>query len=106
MGRGAPWIAVLSLVLASAGRAWGADFELTPAETQRVGKHDIVIRANIEPGRRSGTVRAAMLIDAPPAVVFQMMARCADAVQYVPHLRLCRVRDRAADSSWELVEHD
>ena len=37
--------------------------------------------------QRRGTVRAAMLIDAPPAVVFQMMTRCADALQYVPHLR-------------------
>ena len=35
-----------------------------------------------------------------------MMTRCADALQYVPHLRLCRVKDRAADASWEIVEHD
>ena len=27
-------------------------------------------------------------------------------MQYVPHLRLCRVRDRAADGSWQLVEHE
>jgi ribosome-associated toxin RatA of RatAB toxin-antitoxin module len=47
-----------------------------------------------------------MLIDAPPAVVFQMMTSCADALEYVPHLRLCRVRDRAADLTWELVEHE
>jgi ribosome-associated toxin RatA of RatAB toxin-antitoxin module len=47
-----------------------------------------------------------MLIDAPPAVVFQMMTRCAEAVQYVPHLRLCKVREHAADSSWEIVEHE
>jgi ribosome-associated toxin RatA of RatAB toxin-antitoxin module len=47
-----------------------------------------------------------VLIEAPPAVVFQLMSRCADAVQYVPHLRVCRVRDRAPDDSWQLVEHE
>ena len=34
------------------------------------------------------------------------MTRCADAVRYVPHLRLCRVRERAADRSWALVEQE
>jgi ribosome-associated toxin RatA of RatAB toxin-antitoxin module len=86
--------------------AHAADFELTPAEVQRVEKHEIVIRAALDAGQRRGTVRAAMLIDAPPGIVFQSMTRCADALQYVPHLRVCRVLDRAADLSWELVEHE
>ena len=51
-------------------------------------------------------MRAAVRIDAPPDVVFQMMIRCADALKYVPHLRACRVRDQAADDSWLLVEHE
>jgi ribosome-associated toxin RatA of RatAB toxin-antitoxin module len=96
----------MSLGLAGAGTAQAADFELTPVEAQRVAKREIVIRANLDNGARRGTVRAAMLIDAPPIVVFQMMTSCADAVQYVPHLRVCRVRDRAIDRSWELVEHE
>jgi len=98
--------AALCAGLACVAPVRAADFELTPLETQRVAKHEIVIRASLDSGARRGTVRAAMLIDAPPSVVFQMMTRCADAVQYVPHLRLCRVRDRAPDLSWELVEHE
>jgi ribosome-associated toxin RatA of RatAB toxin-antitoxin module len=47
-----------------------------------------------------------MLIDAPPGVVFEMMTRCADAMKYVPHLKQCRIREHAADMSWELVEHE
>jgi ribosome-associated toxin RatA of RatAB toxin-antitoxin module len=86
--------------------AAAADFELTPAEAQRVEKHEIVIRAALDAGQRRGTVRAAMLVDAPPDIVFQSMTRCADALQYVPHLRVCRVLERAADQSWELVEHE
>lgn len=101
------WItAALYLGLACASGAHAADFELTPAEKKRVDKDEIVIRAALDSNARRGTVRAAMLIDAPPAVVFQMMTSCADAMQYVPHLQSCLVRDRAADLSWELVEHE
>jgi ribosome-associated toxin RatA of RatAB toxin-antitoxin module len=109
MRTSARWIAIA--LGSGLGLGWNlgagaADFELTPAEVQRIEKHEIVIRAALDPGQRRGTVRAAMLVDAPPAIVFQSMTRCADAIQYVPHLRVCRVRDRAPDLSWELVEHE
>jgi len=97
--------AAAGLTLACGAAVQGAEFELTPAEAKRVARDEIVIRAALDAGGRRGTVRAAMLIDAPPSVVFQMMTRCVDALKYVPHLRVCRVRDRAADSSWEIVEH-
>ena len=104
----AQWIAaVAGLGLAFPGAAArAADFELTPAEVQRVQKDEIVIRAALDPSARRGTVRAAMLVDAPPSVVFAAMTRCADALKYVPHLRVCRFRERAPDSSWALVEQE
>ena len=106
MGSARRWLAAgLALGLAASG-AQAADFELTPAETTRVEKEEIVIRAALDSNARRGTVRAAMLIDAPPGVVFEMMTRCVDALKYVPHLKQCRVRERAADQSWELVEHE
>ena len=99
--------AVLGLGLAfPAAEARAADFELSQAEMQRIEKDEIVIRATLDPSARRGTVRAAMLVDAPPAVVFETMTRCADAFKYVPHLRVCRFRERAADSSWALVEQE
>jgi uncharacterized membrane protein len=104
MGKAFRWIAA-ALVL-GCGTAAAADFQLTPAETQKVDARGIVIRANLDAGQRRGTVRAAVMIEAPPDVVFQLMSRCEDAIQYVPHLRLCRVRDRAPDDSWQLVEHE
>src|SRR6478736_405868 len=101
MKRLAQWMAaVASLGLAFPGAAArAADFELSPAEMQRIDKDEIVIRATLDASARRGTVRAAMQIDAPPAVVFAAMTRCADAVKYVPHLRVCRIRDRAEDST-------
>jgi ribosome-associated toxin RatA of RatAB toxin-antitoxin module len=99
-------MAIIGLGLAGSSGARCADFELTPAEKHKVDAREIVIRASLDSGQRRGTVRAAARINAPPAVVFQLMSRCADAVQYVPHLRVCRVRDRAADGSSQLVEQE
>jgi len=98
-------MAIFGLALAASG-ACAADFQLTPDEMRRVDAREIVIRAALDQGQRKGTVRAAVRIDAPPAVVFQVMGSCADAVKYVPHLRLCRVRDRAHDGSSQLVEQE
>ena len=43
----------------------------------------------------------------PPAVVFRMMTRCADALQYVPHLRVCRAaRPAPPTTAGMLIEHE
>ena len=95
--------------------AWGlacsmcvpaADFTLTNAEMAKVAARQLVIRATLDASQRRGTVRAAMQIDAPAEVVFRTMTSCADALQYVPHLRSCRVRERGPDDRWLLVEHE
>jgi uncharacterized membrane protein len=105
MGQASRWLAILGLVAWAAG-VRAADFELTPDEARKVDAGEIVIRAALDAGQRRGTVRAAVQIDAPPSVVFQVMETCADAVRYVPHLRVCRVRDRAPDGSSQLVEQE
>jgi ribosome-associated toxin RatA of RatAB toxin-antitoxin module len=97
--------AALILVFASAV-AGAADFELTPTEARRVEQGEIVIRADLDAGQRRGTVRAAMRVDAPPGAVYDAMIRCADAMEYVPHLRRCRVHPVAGDPDITLVEHE
>jgi len=96
---------LLSLGLAVAPLAGAAQFVLTAAETQRVEARQVVIRSSLDSSQRRGTVRAAVRIKAPPDLVFRMMIQCADALEYVPHLRVCRVRDQAPDQSWLVVEH-
>ena len=105
MGPAKPWNAlVFSLGLACGIHAPAAEFTLTPAETQRISEGQVVLRANLDSTQRRGTVRAAVRIEAPPEVVFRMLTHCADALEYVPHLEQCRVRDQAADGSWVVVE--
>jgi len=96
---------LLSLGLACAPLAAASQFVLTDAETQRVEARQVVIRSTLDSSQRRGTVRAAVRIEAPPDIVFRMMIQCADALEYVPHLRVCRVRQQAPDRSWLLVEH-
>ena len=101
------WIALaLALCLAPACAATAGETPLTDAEMQRVAARGIVIKATLDATQRRGSVRAAIRIDAPAHVVFLMMTRCEDAMRYVPHIRLCRVRDQAPDNSWQLVEHE
>ncbi len=95
----------LGTLCGGAARAEGVDFTLTPAEDQRVAARQVVIRASLDSSQRRGTVRAAVRIEAPPDIVFQMMIRCSDALKYVPHLRKCRVREHSADGRWMVVEH-
>jgi ribosome-associated toxin RatA of RatAB toxin-antitoxin module len=92
--------------LACGVRAHAGDMTLSEADQQRVAARQIVIRAALDKAQRRGTVRAAVRIDATPDVVFQQMTRCEDALQYVPHLKLCKLRDRAPDNSWLLIEHE
>jgi len=83
-----------------------AEFALSSAELARIAARQLVIRPTLDPSQRRGTVRAALLIDAPAEVVFRTMTSCADALQYVPHLRTCRVRERGPDDGWMVVEHE
>jgi uncharacterized membrane protein len=114
MGTARQWTALAPRLMAACGAlalagglpAQAGGMQLTPAEAQRVAARHIVIRATLDGTQRRGTVRAALRIDAPAEVVFQMMTRCEDAMHYVPHMRLCRVRDQAPDNSWQVVEHE
>jgi ribosome-associated toxin RatA of RatAB toxin-antitoxin module len=93
-------------VLVAGAECGAADFELTPRETARVNRGETVIRADLDPTQRRGTVRAAMLVNAPPEVVFAAMTHCDEALEYVPHLRRCRVLPESVDSASRLVEHE
>jgi hypothetical protein len=95
-----------ALMLAGAAASRAADFELTPLETARLSRGEVITRASLDVSQRRGTVRAALFIDAPPATVFEVMTRCADAMAYVPHLRSCRVRGQSADSRTRLIEQE
>src|SRR4051812_41185701 len=94
------WLLALTFTSVLSGEcARSADFALTAAELARVNAREVVVRATLDAGQRKGMVRAAVLIQAAPPIVFRQMTRCQDALQYVPHLRACRVRDHAADGS-------
>ena len=97
---------VMASLLLPGAPVGAADFTLTADETARVNRGETVIRASLDASQRRGTVRAAMMINAPPEVVFQAMTNCADAMKYVPHLRSCRELPQVSGSDARLVEHE
>ena len=99
-------IAIVCVALGLGAGLHAGEIQLSEAEARVVAKREVLVRATLDANHRRGTVRAAVLIDAPPAVVYRAMTRCADAFEFVPHLKACRVRDSAPDASWGIVEHE
>lgn len=99
-------MAMVCVALGLAAGLHAGEIPLSDAEMKVVDRREVLVRATLDPNHRRGTVRAAVLIDAPPSVVFHAMTRCADAFEFVPHLEACRLRDSAPDGSWGIVEHE
>lgn len=97
---------MVCVALGLAAGSHAGEIPVSDAEMQIVNRREVLVRATLDPNHRRGTVRAAVLIEAPPSVVFHAMTRCADAFEFVPHLEACRVRESAADASWGIVEHE
>lgn len=98
-------LALFAALALPAGIAPAGDLELGPAEMQRLHDGEILIESDLDAAQRRGTVDAALIVDAPPAMVFDAMIRCDDALEYVPHLRRCRLVGQP-DPAVRLVEHE
>jgi len=83
------------LAAAEGGGAVSAD------ELARLERGEVVVSS--PPAGRSRPIAAAILIDAPPARVWEVMVDCPRAPEFVPGLRECRVLEHAPDH--ELIHH-
>ncbi len=81
-----------------------ADWTLTEAELARLRDGAVLVDAELAADRPTGNVRAAVQIRASPERVFRTLTDCAEALQFVPHLRKCAVLETAPDESWQVVE--
>ncbi|MDO9336861.1 MAG: SRPBCC family protein [Caulobacter sp.] len=57
-----------------------------------------------DPGGTAGIVRGRVDIEAPPAVVWNVILDCNRARRMAPNVQSCKVLDRAADGSWDVRE--
>ncbi|HYE47671.1 MAG TPA: SRPBCC family protein, partial [Caulobacter sp.] len=57
-----------------------------------------------DPGGTAGIVRGRVDIEAPPAVVWNVILDCGRARRMAPNVQSCKVLDRAADGSWDVRE--
>jgi carbon monoxide dehydrogenase subunit G len=57
-----------------------------------------------DPDGTAGIVRGRVDIEAPPAVVWNVILDCRRAKRMAPNVQSCKVLDKAADGSWDLRE--
>lgn len=57
-----------------------------------------------DPGGTAGVVRGRVDIEAPPAVVWNVILDCRRARRMAPNVQSCKVVDRADDGSWDVRE--
>jgi uncharacterized protein YndB with AHSA1/START domain len=73
---------------------------------RRLLEREIVVRSSLQGESAHGRVSAAVLIAAPPATIWNVMTDCAQALTFVPGLKVCRRLDGAADGTWDIIEHE
>jgi hypothetical protein len=81
---------------------WLAD----PHVQSQLAAGKVVSHNELDGGRSSAQIDAAIRIDAPPQTVWKLLTECKFASIYIPGLKHCRVINHAADGSWAVVEHD
>jgi ribosome-associated toxin RatA of RatAB toxin-antitoxin module len=105
-GRGFLLCGVLALCVsaAQAQASWTSE----PAVQQRLAAGEVVVTAprEVDSAHPRGEVRAAVLIKADPEAVWRVMTDCAQALQFVPGLRKCRVVQAAPDGTWADIEQE
>ena len=101
-------LALLLGVLASAGSAWVSSawaWDLDGRAIATLGRGAPFVDAMADPGGASGIIHAAVDIDAPPEVVWDLVVDCALAPYMAVNLKSCRVLGAAPNGSWDLREH-
>lgn len=81
-----------------------ASAPLPAGEQARLERGEVVVSTAPSPtGRPQPLVQAAILLDAPAAVVWDVMVDCPRAPEFVPGMRECRVLEHAPDH--ETIRH-
>lgn len=93
---------VLLVVLGAPAAAQA--FELTPREAAALDRGRPYVEVRPDGDGRSGVIRAAIDIDAPPEVVYGVITDCDLAPKMVDSLKSCRIVQRDAAGRWDVRE--
>ena len=91
-----------------AASAAGTGWLDSPEVQRRLSAGEVVVEsaATNAAAHPSGSVRAAVWIRASPEAVWAVITDCRQTLSFVPGLKRCRSVRRAADGSWEDIEHE
>ncbi len=91
---------LLVSLLLSAPMLPGADLAQDSAQ-----HGDIDVAVALDAGEQSGSAKATVRIHARREVVWSLITSCTEALQLVPGLVRCEVRETAPDRSWQRIRH-
>ena len=97
-----------AILWALACSAWASDppgqnlLNFSPAQTDRLELGQVVVREETD-GHGLKRVAAAVLIQAPPEQIWNVMVDCDRALEFAPGLKGCKVLERHEDS--DIIEH-
>lgn len=75
-----------------------------PEVVARLAAREVIVRVDF--GAQTQHIGAAILVEAPPEVIWRVLTDCAGAPAFIPGLKRCRVLEHAADGSQELIERE
>ncbi|MBS0365551.1 MAG: SRPBCC family protein [Proteobacteria bacterium] len=95
-------------VLSPQARSAAADWTAEPAVAQRLLAQEVVVEtiSAVDPEHPRGWIRAAVRINASPQAIWSVLTDCAQAVTYVPYLKLCRRVAEDPGGRWADIEHE
>ena len=70
---------------------------------EKLLKGDVPVAIEASLQEKLKTVKAAVLINATPEMIWSIMTDCELVPEFVPHLKSCEVLDAGDD--WEIIEH-
>ena len=101
-----PFLLVTLLVALTLSFPALAQPELTDEEIAVLLSGDVVVESQSdtsEEGVKAGSVRAAIDINAPPEIVWEIMVDCENAPNIVPKLKMCEVLQANRDENGQIT---
>jgi ribosome-associated toxin RatA of RatAB toxin-antitoxin module len=98
---GVPNGVMLAGISASAGPSLPSGF--SEEELGRMTRGEVVISVDRLPGSQKGMIDAAIIINAPAELIWDLMTDCVHAPEFIPGLISCKVLENHGET--EIIEH-
>jgi hypothetical protein len=102
------YLAIIGFTLAIYAPCLGSTGQLTPyrfgpRESELLANGEVVVQVNQSEEGSKGTIRAAIVVDAPAEQIWNALTDCDHTPEFIPRLQSCKVLQHGKDM--EIIEH-